>query len=106
MTASAGDQGWSRAYRRTMTRALKRCPGAQNRSGYTLGSGNPGSSSSLADGTATRHGGRTEVTITRPGRTAANEAPVTPSSVAAAGTGTTASPLTSGRSHWLEPVPR
>ena len=105
MTASAGDQAGPGAYRRMMTRALKRCPGAQNRSEYTLGSGNPGSSSSLADRTATRHGGRTEVTITRPGRTAANEAPVAPSSVAAPGTDTTASPLTSGRSHWLEPGP-
>src|SRR5262249_61876955 len=89
-----------------MTRALKRCPDAQNRSGYTLGSGNAGSSSFLADETATRHGGRTEVTITRPARTAVNEAPVTPSSVTALGKGTTASPLTSGRSHGLEPVLR
>ena len=64
-----------------MIKALKRCPGAHNRSGYALGSGNAGSSSPFADGTATWHGGRTDVMITRPGWTAANEAPVIPFAV-------------------------
>ena len=43
-------------------------------SGYTLGSGNAGSSSFLRDGTATWHGGLADVMVTRPGRTAANDA--------------------------------
>src|SRR5437016_14430291 len=89
-----------------MTKALKRCPGEHDRSGYTLGSGNPGSSSLFAVGTATWHGGRTDVTITRPGWTAANEAPVTPLAIASPGIGTSALLLTSGRSHEAESVPR
>src|SRR5690348_13088287 len=63
--------------RLTMTRALKRCPGGHDLSGYTLGSGNAGSSSFFPEGTATWHGGRTDVMVARPGWTAANDALVT-----------------------------
>src|SRR6516162_7873028 len=89
-----------------MTRALKRCPGGHDLSGYTLGSGNAGSSSFLRDGTATWHGGLADVMVTRPGRTAANDALVTAPAVTAPGIGTSASPLASGRSHGLDAVPR
>src|SRR5205809_456998 len=68
-----------------MTKALNRCPGGHDRSGYTLGSWNPGSNSLFAVGTATWHGGRTDVTITRPGRTAANEARLTSLAITAPG---------------------
>jgi hypothetical protein len=85
-----------------MTEVMKRCPAAQDRGGYTLGKGKAGSSSFFAEGTATWHGGRTDVMSTRPGRTAANEALVTPVSAAASGTGVSASPVTSGRGHGLE----
>src|SRR5215471_13733229 len=89
-----------------MTKTLKRCPGGHDLSGYTVGSGNAGSSSFLIEGTATWHGGRTDVMVTRPGRTAANNALVTAPAVTAPGTGTSASPLASGRSHGLDVVPR
>jgi hypothetical protein len=85
-----------------MTRALKRCPGGHDRSGYTLGSGNPGSNSLFAVGTATWHGGRTDVTVVRPGLTAANEARVIPLAIAAAVVTTSALPLINGRSHGSE----
>src|SRR6266566_8093143 len=89
-----------------MTKALKRCPGAHDLSGYVLGSGNAGSSSCFADGTATWHGGRTDVMITRPGWTAANDALVTAPAITAPGMGTSAAPLASGRSHGSDLVPR
>jgi hypothetical protein len=66
-----------------MTKALKRCPGGHDLGGYTLGSGNAGSSSFSREGTATWHGGRTDVMVTRPGRTAANDALVTAPAVTA-----------------------
>src|SRR5579859_3112544 len=88
-----------------MTKALKRCPAGHDLSGYALGSGNPGSSSFFPDGTATWHGGRTDVMVTRPGWTAANNALVNAPAVTAPGIGTSASPLTSGRSHGSESVP-
>ena len=90
----------------TMTRMLKRCPGGHDLSGYTLGSGSAGSSSFFPKGTVTWHGGRTEVMITRPGRTAANDVLVTAPAVTEPGMGTSASPLASGRSHRSESVPR
>jgi|SRR5215469_2555636 len=89
-----------------MTKTLKRCPGGHDLSGYTLGSGSAGSSSFFAEGTATWHGGRTDVMVTRPGWTAANDALVTAPAVTAPGMGTSAPPLASGRSHGSEPVPR
>src|SRR5215472_19014716 len=89
-----------------MTKALKRCPGEHDLSGYTAGSGNAGSSSFFTTGTATWHGGRTDVRITRPGPTAANDALVTAPAVPAPGMGTSASPLATGSSHGSEAVPR
>ena len=89
-----------------MTKALKRCPARHDLSGYALGSGNPGSSSFFAEGTATWHGGRTDVMTTRPGWTAANDALVTAPAVTAPGMGTSASPLARGRSHGSASVPR
>ena len=89
-----------------MTRALKRCPGGHDLSGYTLGSGNAGSNSFFPEGTATWHGGRTDVMVTRPGWTAANDALVTAPAVTAPGPDASASPLTSGRSHVSDAVPR
>jgi hypothetical protein len=89
-----------------MTKTLKRCPGGHDLSGYTLGSGSAGSSSFFPAGTATWHGGRTAVTVTRPGWTAANDALVTSPAVTAPGMGTSALPLTSGLSHGWAPVPR
>src|SRR5215472_5705246 len=89
-----------------MTKALKRCPAGHNLSGYILGTGNAGSSSFFVEGIATWHGGRTDVMVTRPGRTAVNDALVTAPAVTAPGRGASASPLASGRSHGPEPVPR
>src|SRR5215469_2031259 len=89
-----------------MTKTLKRCPDGHDLGGYTVGSGNAGSSSFFRGGTATWHGDRTDVMVTRPGRTAANEALVTVPAVTAPGMDTSASPLASGRSHGLEAVPR
>src|SRR5215470_16627620 len=89
-----------------MTRALKVVPGGHDVSGYTLGSGSAGSSSFFPKGIATWHGGRTDVTVTRPGWTAANDALVTAPAITAPGMGTSAAPLASGRSHGPEPVPR
>ena len=89
-----------------MTKALKRCPGGHDLSGYTLGSGSAGSSSFFPGGTATWHGGRTAVTVTCPGWTAANDALVSAPAVVAPGMGTSAPPLASGRSHGLDAVPR
>src|SRR5215831_20766244 len=89
-----------------MTRTLKRSPGGHDLSEYTLGSGSAGSSSFFHGGRATWHGGRTDVKVTRPGCTAANDALVTAPAVTAPGTGISASPLASGRSHGSEAVPR
>ncbi|MBV9203926.1 MAG: hypothetical protein JO037_00660 [Actinobacteria bacterium] len=75
-------------------------------SGYASGSGNAGSSSFFPGGTATWHGGRTDVIVARPGWTAANKALVTAPAVTAPGMGTSASPLASGRRHGSESVPR
>jgi len=85
-----------------MTKALKRCPGGHDLSGYTLGSANAGSSSFFPEGTATWHGGRTDLMVTRPGWTAANDALMTAPAVRAPGIGASALPLTSGRSHGSE----
>src|SRR5262252_4905902 len=90
-----------------MTETLKRCAGAQNRSGYVLGSGNAGSRPPFAP-IAMWHGGLTDVMITCPGRIAANEALVTPRAAVGTAplTGTSALPLTTGRSQALEPWAR
>src|SRR5215472_5715567 len=89
-----------------MTRALKRVLGGHDLSGYAVGSGDAGSSSFFRGGTATWHGGRTEVMVTRPGRTAANSVLVIVPAVTAPGMDTSASPLASGRSHGSDAVPR